>query len=88
MCSGNAVRSAGPEAYFLFVRREEWATENAAEGHFQQPSIAEVAELADALDSGSSALTGVRVQIPASAPPVSMCQDFSDLTTSRLTTCY
>ena len=29
---------------------------------------AEVAELADALDSGSSALTGVRVQIPASAP--------------------
>jgi hypothetical protein len=30
--------------------------------------IAEVAELADALDSGSSALTGVRVQIPASAP--------------------
>jgi hypothetical protein len=32
--------------------------------------IAEVAELADALDSGSSALTGVRVQIPASAPTI------------------
>jgi hypothetical protein len=30
---------------------------------------AEVAELADALDSGSSARKGVRVQIPASAPP-------------------
>src|SRR2546427_3867216 len=29
---------------------------------------AEVAELADALDSGSSARKGVRVQIPASAP--------------------
>ena len=34
---------------------------------FSNPQ-AEVAELADALDSGSSALTGVRVQIPASAP--------------------
>ncbi len=31
-------------------------------------SRAEVAELADALDSGSSALRGVRVQIPPSAP--------------------
>jgi hypothetical protein len=31
---------------------------------------AEVAELADALDSGSSARKGVRVQIPASAPPL------------------
>src|SRR5207249_11696136 len=30
---------------------------------------AEVAELADALDSGSSARKGVRVQIPPSAPP-------------------
>ncbi len=30
---------------------------------------AEVAKLADALDSGSSARKGVRVQIPASAPP-------------------
>ena len=29
---------------------------------------AEVAKLADALDSGSSARKGVRVQIPASAP--------------------
>jgi hypothetical protein len=28
-----------------------------------------VAKLADALDSGSSARKGVRVQIPASAPP-------------------
>ncbi len=36
-------------------------------GFFNLPQ-AEVAELADALDSGSSALTGVRVQIPASAP--------------------
>jgi hypothetical protein len=31
---------------------------------------AEVAELADALDSGSSARKGVRVQIPASAPTI------------------
>jgi hypothetical protein len=31
---------------------------------------AEVAELADALDSGSSARKGVRVQIPASAPAI------------------
>ena len=31
---------------------------------------AEVAKLADALDSGSSARKGVRVQIPASAPPI------------------
>ncbi|CUQ65978.1 protein of unknown function [Candidatus Nitrospira inopinata] len=35
---------------------------------------AEVAELADALDSGSSALTGVRVQIPASAPTQLLCR--------------
>ena len=55
----------------LFVRTlRGWATENAAGRHFQRPSIAEVAELADALDSGSSALTGVRVQIPASAPTI------------------
>jgi hypothetical protein len=31
---------------------------------------AEVAKLADALDSGSSARKGVRVQIPASAPHI------------------
>ncbi len=37
-------------------------------GHPLEYMTAEVAELADALDSGSSALTGVRVQIPASAP--------------------
>jgi hypothetical protein len=43
------------------------ATENEVEGHFQR-AFAEVAELADALDSGSSARKGVRVQIPASAP--------------------
>jgi hypothetical protein len=36
-------------------------------GFFNIPD-AEVAELADALDSGSSARKGVRVQIPASAP--------------------
>ncbi len=33
------------------------------------PRCAEVAKLADALDSGSSARKGVRVQIPPSAPP-------------------
>jgi hypothetical protein len=32
------------------------------------PRYAEVAKLADALDSGSSARKGVRVQIPPSAP--------------------
>ena len=32
------------------------------------PRCAEVAKLADALDSGSSARKGVRVQIPPSAP--------------------
>lgn len=36
-------------------------------------AYAEVAELADALDSGSSARKGVRVQIPASAPPLPSC---------------
>ena len=35
---------------------------------FSATEHAEVAELADALDSGSSARKGVRVQIPASAP--------------------
>src|SRR5206468_12884341 len=35
---------------------------------FSASPFAEVAELADALDSGSSARKGVRVQIPASAP--------------------
>jgi hypothetical protein len=34
------------------------------------PRYAEVAKLADALDSGSSARKGVRVQIPPSAPTI------------------
>ena len=36
---------------------------------FENVFRAEVAELADALDSESSARKGVRVQIPPSAPP-------------------
>jgi len=44
------------------------ATENEVGGLSEHPARAEVAELADAPDSGSGALTGVRVQIPASAP--------------------
>ena len=39
-----------------------------ADNRFTRRSRAEVAELADALDSGSSAPWGVRVQIPPSAP--------------------
>jgi hypothetical protein len=50
------------------TRTTSQATENEVEGMFSVP-FAEVAELADALDSGSSARKGVRVQIPASAPP-------------------
>jgi hypothetical protein len=66
MASSKAAGSEEPEAYGQYVegtlRRERgWKTFSAARR-------AEVAELADALDSGSSALTGVRVQIPASAP--------------------
>ena len=41
----------------------------------QRAPNAEVAELADALDSGSSARKGVRVQIPASAPPTTHCRN-------------
>src|SRR5690242_13642769 len=73
------------EAYSVPVRREAERCENDAwssarpgapggrvtRAHFQQPRQAEVAELADALDSGSSARKGVRVQIPASAPNLS-----------------
>ena len=57
-----------PEAYSLPVRRGLERSENEVIGLFQHPTRAEVAELADALDSGSSARKGVRVQIPASAP--------------------
>jgi hypothetical protein len=67
MASIKAAGSEEPEAYES-VRRRGLATENAEGGHFSAARQAEVAELADALDSGSSALTGVRVQIPASAP--------------------
>jgi hypothetical protein len=52
----------GEDVLYVALKRAQ-----ETEGHFRVP-IAEVAELADALDSGSSALTGVRVQIPASAP--------------------
>ncbi len=67
MASSKAARSPGPERTVLI----RWGS-----GRLRTPMedilsslYAEVAELADALDSGSSALTGVRVQIPASAPP-------------------
>ena len=39
-----------------------------AEAEKIQPGPADVAELADALDSGSSALTGVEVRVLSSAP--------------------
>lgn len=68
MAFNEAAGSLATEAYWRLVRRGGWTTENDAGEHFQQPVSAEVAELADALDSGSSALRGVRVQIPASAP--------------------
>ena len=45
-----------------------------------------MAELADALDSGSSARKGVRVQIPASAPTTLQCSEFRDLASCRCLT--
>ena len=55
------------EAYSRWYVETLSETRTKLAGFFNIP-WAEVAELADALDSGSSALTGVRVQIPASAP--------------------
>ena len=52
------------------------------------PRCAEVAKLADALDSGSSARKGVRVQIPPSAPTTLECSDFRDLASGILMPCY
>jgi hypothetical protein len=66
----------------LLVQRVKTDVEDSSEarttleGIFSSPTGAEVAELADAPDSGSGALTGVRVQIPASAPSQSPIRPF------------
>ena len=49
---------------------------------------AEVAELADALVSGTSARKGIRVQLPASAPYPLDYRDFVSLRRGRAATCY
>jgi hypothetical protein len=48
-----------------------------------QPNCADVAELADALDSGSSSRKGVEVQVLSSAPPRKQIGDGMGLAQSR-----
>ena len=71
------------EAYSVQYVEERSDVRTTADGIFSSPRQAEVAELADALDSGSSARKGVRVQIPASAP-TQLLSYFCKLESGRL----
>ena len=66
MDRSKSARSFFPEAYTVGALRG-WALRTPL-GDMFSSLYAEVAKLADALDSGSSARKGVRVQIPPSAP--------------------
>ena len=69
MASNEAASRSGPEAYTVDTLRGSGRLRATIKG-ICSSLFAEVAELADALDSGSSARKGVRVQIPASAPTI------------------
>lgn len=78
MPSSKAARSPNPAEYSVGTLRGDGRLRTPLEDIFSSLD-AEVAELADALDSGSSARKGVRVQIPASAP-----HQFNSPTVARL----
>ncbi len=69
MDRSKAAKSFDLKAYAVGVLRGMGALRT-PRGDIFSSLYAEVAKLADALDSGSSARKGVRVQIPASAPPI------------------